>query len=241
MKRKLTIIFIILIFLTTAGYAEKDESIRIGILDTGILASHRQLKEVKIEPGENFVFPGSDTADLIGHGTRIAGIIKEQCADVTMVPLVVISRYPAGLQKSCNAEEIAGAIIKAIDKYECKIINISLGMETDNEELRQAIEYAEERNVIIVAAAGNSGERKPEAKYYPAAYETVIAVGAEDEKGNVAAFSQKGYSDVYAMGVDVPVLTFGFSINQPKESGTSYAAAKITGKIAKLLKLHLWN
>lgn len=242
MKRKLTIIITIILLISISTlWAEKEETIRIGILDTGILASHKGFEGVNIESGENFVFPGSDTTDLIGHGSRIAGLIKDQCKDVTIVPLLVVSRYPTGLQKSCNGEEIAAAIIKAIDVYQCKIINISLGFREDNNKLRQAIAYAIEKEVIVVAAAGNNGEKEPEALYYPAAYDGVIAVGAADREGNPAAFSQKSYCRIYAPGVDVPVLDFGFSIVPPKASGSSYAAAIITGKIAKLLKLHLWN
>lgn len=236
MKRKLTIIISVIMFMSiSAVYAQKKEPIRIGILDTGILASHKGFEGVNIESGENFVFPGSDTTDLLGHGSRIAGLIKDQCKDVTIVPLLVVSRYPTGLQKSCNGEEIAVAIIKAIDVYQCKIINISLGFREDNNKLRQAIAYAIEKEVIVVAAAGNNGEKEPEALYYPAAYEGVIAVGAADREGNPAAFSQKSYCSIYAPGVDVPVLDFGFSLNKPKATGTSYAAAAVTGDIADLL------
>ena len=122
------------------------------------------------------------------------------------------------------------------------MINISFGQKEDSEELRQAVEYAEEMDVVIVAAAGNSGKTDPEAKFYPAAQSTVISVGAEDEEGNLASFSQTGYNLISAPGVDVSVLPFGFSIVPPKVSGTSYAAAIVTGWVSELLYMNPdWN
>ncbi len=240
MKRRILLLLSLIILLHTfplSLWAQADDfALRIGVLDTGILYRHDGLKEVKIESGENFVFPGSNTIDLLGHGTRVAGLIAKESPDVTLIPMVLVSRYPTGLQKSCNAKEIAHAIVKAIDEYDCKVLNLSLGLKEDDEELRRAIEYAEEKGVVVVAAAGNNKKTEPEIMYYPAAYETVIAVTAVDEEGNLASFSQGANSIISALGVEVPVLSFGFTINPPKVSGTSYAAATVTGRVSELLR-----
>lgn len=236
--KRITVFLILLILLFPLSNIRAEENrlpVKVGVLDTGILANHRELKGMKIDKGENFVFPKATSTDILGHGTRIAGLIGDTCSDVSLIPLVVVSRYPTGLQKSCTGEEIAQAIIRAIDEYDCKLLNISLGLKDDSQELRQAIEYAEEKGVVIVAAAGNSGGIAPETKFYPAAYRTVIAVGALDEEGRPASFSQPGYSQVFALGVNVPVISFGFSLTPPKATGTSYAAAKVTGLVAELI------
>lgn len=237
MKRRILLLLSLIILLHTFPlWAEADDfALRIGVLDTGIFYRHDGLKEIEIESGENFVFPGSNTIDLLGHGTRVAGLIVKECSNVTLIPMVLVSRYPTGLQKSCNAWEIAYAIIKAIDEYDCKVLNLSLGLREDDEELRKAIEYAEEKNVIVVAAAGNNKKAESEILYYPAAYETVIAVSAVDEEGNIASFSQGTYSLISALGVEVPVLSFGFSIKPPKVSGSSYAAATVSGWVSEIL------
>ena len=240
MKRRILLLLSLIILLHTfplSLWAQADDfALRVGVLDTGILYRHDGLKEVKIEPGENFVFPGYNTTDLLGHGTKVAGLIVKECPDVTLIPMVVVSRYLSGLQKSCNALEIANAIIKAIDEYDCKVLNLSFGLMEDNEELRRAIEYAEEKGVVVVAAAGNNKDTESDIVFYPAAYETVIAVSAVDEEGKPAFSSQENYSFISALGINVPVLSFGFSINLPKVSGTSYAAATATGWVSELLK-----
>ena len=102
----------------------------------------------------------------------------------------------------------------------------------DNPAVRDAIGYAIERNVVVVAAAGNrfaDGNPRP----YPASYDGVLGVGAIDETGTRATFSQVGpWVDLVAPGVGVLAATAG--PGHTKLDGTSYAAPFVSATAALL-------
>ena len=129
----------------------------------------------------------------------------------------------------------AQMIIDAIDVYNCDIINISAGLMLDKESIYHAIQYAEEKDVLVVASAGNDYEEVGSFKYYPAAYESVLAVGSVDKnEKKISDFSQRGeWVDIYACGEDITIATL--SGNTRTSDGTSYSAAKITSYAAKLI------
>lgn len=126
--------------------------------------------------------------------------------------------------------------VSVIDVYDCQIINLSAGLESDIESVRQAVEYAKEKQVLIVASAGNDYAESGEVKHYPAAYESVLAVGSLKEDGTtVSDFSQRGdWVNVYEIGENVTIKTL--SGNTKTGEGTSYSAAKVTAEKAKELK-----
>ena len=99
--------------------------------------------------------------------------------------------------------------------------------------MKKALDSAYEKGVILVAAAGNGGPKASPA--YPAAYKNVIAITALDNKDKLYARANRGsYVTVAAPGVDmlVPSLKNGYRYS----SGTSLAAAQISGLIALLLE-----
>jgi len=217
--------------------------VRIALIDTGI--SCKYLDESNVIEGKNYVFPEMSTNDLIGHGTAVAGIIlgsevlgiEGVAPDAEIVPLVFYSRYVSGVPLNGGIEAICNAIYDAIDIYGCRIINISAGITADDEKLREAIAYAEEKNAIVVSAVGNSNRSSPEAVYYPAAYETVIGVGAANEKNEAAYFSQRNSSvKLLAPGTNIPTATINNGSKPVKVNGSSYAAAFATGAAALLLE-----
>ncbi|NUP34974.1 MAG: S8 family serine peptidase, partial [Streptomycetaceae bacterium] len=108
-----------------------------------------------------------------------------------------------------NVNTLAAAITTAANTKDVKVINISQetsapGGAAPGPLLEQAIRYAiDVRDVVVVAAAGNSGD-KDNLDTYPAMYEGVLAVGASDRNNDRATFSQnKPYVDVLAPGVDM--------------------------------------
>lgn len=103
-----------------------------------------------------------------------------------------------------------------------KVINISIGVDVDKKDLKEAIEYAASKNIIIIAAAGNDGTK---AYKYPAAYPQVIGVGAVDSTNTVRASSQKNDSVfVVAPGDNVVVLDLSRKSKCKISSGTSFSA-----------------
>ena len=206
--------------------------VKIAIIDSGINRVHEDLQGVAIETGCNIINNTTDITDNFGHGTFIAGIIAANahngvgisgiCDQVTLVP---IKCFDSSLT---NVKHVVAGIYKAVDEYQCDVINLSLGVTTDMPALREAIDYAASRNVIIVAAVGNNGEMNPEQILYPAAYENVIGVGAHDQNGNICTFSHINTSVfVTAPGDNIYSLDAKNSIGYNAGSGTSFASAHV--------------
>lgn len=115
----------------------------------------------------------------------------------------------------------------AIEK-EVNIINISWGCKEDNKELHKAIQEANDKGILVIAAAGNEGQVE-----YPAKYEEVMAVGAVDSMGKLVKGSAVGEGiDVVAPGEQIAV--YGFLGGITKASGSSIAAPQVTALAAIL-------
>lgn len=251
MKRKmLLLLFIMFVVLLSCSVvmAAEEKPIRIAIIDTGIRKNHIMLKEANIAKGQNYVFPKDDTDDLVGHGTRIAGLILGStdgtiegiAPEAVLVPLVYYSRYPSAVPKNGGVESICQAIYDAVDCYDCQVINISSGVTKPEDRLYEAVCYAEKKGVIVISAVGNDNLINKDSIYYPAAYETVVGVGAANASLSGAAdFSQQNTGVLLlAPGENLIVPSIRSGENFETVSGTSYAAAQMAGLAARLKALY---
>jgi subtilisin family serine protease len=137
-----------------------------------------------------------------------------------------------GKAKSISPQVLAQAIRDAVDVYGADIINVSLGIQKNEDAVREAAEYANRQGVLIISAAGNDGADGP--LYYPAAYPTVLGVGSHDKNGKLSAFSQQnGTADLLAPGEDIWMASRNGAVYGAK--GTSYATAHVSAAAALLL------
>lgn len=216
------------------------EEVRVAFIDSGVSVKH--LDASRVAAGENLIFPARDTDDRVGHGTATAGIvlgsaelgIPALAAEAVVVPLVCYDTYPSGVAARGDAALMADAIRRAVDDYGCRIVNISMGIAADDPDLADAVAYAEEKGVLLVSAVGNDYENAPDTAYYPAAYDSVVGVGAYDGTG-VAAFSGRVGVSVVAPGVNVAAVSNRNEAKAVRRSGTSYACAYVTGVLADML------
>lgn len=191
---------------TTEGwqFTKGEEEVVIAVVDTGVDLDHPEFKGKLVE-GYNFVDPNSPPYDDVGHGTHVAGVIgaltnnNEGVAGMTwfnkIMPIKVLDASGTG-----STYDVAQGIIWAVDNG-AKVINLSLGNYAEAAFLHDAIKYAYERDVVLIAASGNDNTDQPG---YPAAYPEVVAVGATDETSAIAPFSNYGdYVDVAAPGVNI--------------------------------------
>lgn len=217
------------------GEQEKENptQIRVAVIDTGI--STKAIPEENISEGMNYVDTELSTEDTYGHGTAVASIILSEAPNAQLVPLVS-NVYEDGKIKQVENDTLAEMIKDAIDIYDCQIINLSAGLILDKDSVRNAVGYAEEQGVLVVASAGNDYEENGAVRYYPAAYDSVLAVGSLVKDGKeIAPFSQRGeWVDTYVVGEGIPIKTL--SGNEMTGDGTSYSAAKVTGMAAKELE-----
>lgn len=175
--------------------------------------------------------------DKIGHGTAIAAIIQKYAPDALIVPLMYYTTYVSGVPRNGGVTAICKAIYDAIDNYKCKVINISSGIYSKNDELKTAIDYAESKGVIVISAVGNDNKKAADRVFYPAAYDTVIGVGAIDNEKVIADFSQRNKSVTAVMyGVDIKVPSIKNGEKYTTVSGTSYAAASLCGMAAGIVQ-----
>ncbi len=208
---------------------EEKKDIIIALLDTGI--STEAIKNVNLHTGWNYVSDNDDTEDRINHGTAVASVIlgcesakiEGNAPNAIVVPLVVTDKVDGEI-KSISPGELALVIRESVDKFSASIINVSLGIKEDSAELRSAIEYVQKKGALVIAAAGNSGNKDI---YYPAAYDGVLGVGSHDKNLNISSFSQRNETvDILAPGEDIWLAsrngkTYG-------DKGTSYSSAYVS-------------
>lgn len=209
------------------------ENVKIAILDTGADITHPDLVQnikgyMNLTGGEI-----TDVRDTVGHGTHVAGIIgaaNNQIGVVGIAPnaeLHIVKVLGEDGEGSINSiiQGIAYAIENRVD-----IISMSLGCTQDpGSMLHQAIKFASDQGIIIVAAAGNEAG----AINWPAVYDEVISVGAIDSKLHAADFSNHGKVDIVAPGVDILST---YPVNRyARLSGTSMATPMVTGLLALYL------
>lgn len=205
-----------------------EQGVPIAIIDSGIDPDHKDLAE-KIQAGYNAFEDNEAYDDEHGHGTHVAGIagaITNNLDGIAGVswynPLLAVKSLDHHAEG--NSLSIAKGIVWAVDNG-AKVINLSLGDSHNSEIMYEAIRYAYEKDVVLIAASGNDNVETP---MYPAAYPEVLAVAAVDPHRERAVFSNYGYHiDVSAPGEHIPST---YLDNQYViMSGTSMAAPHVAG------------
>ena len=202
------------------------KGVKIAILDTGIadhIAFRNAIERINLVP-----LP-ANAADLNGHGTSVASLIF---SSNPLAPGIAPGATPLSVRiaddnGNSNSFLIAQGIIAAVDAR-AELINISLGGHGRSGLVANALEYAKQAGVVVIAAAGNSGT---EGVMQPAASPSVVAVGAVDAKNQPMAFS--------TTGKEVAVAAPGYGVNAAypgnkaaSVSGTSFSSPIVTGVIA---------
>jgi thermitase len=216
-------------------------NIVVAVLDSGVNPDHPDLRG-RVLPGYDFISNDSDARDEDFHGTNVAGIIAAagdngegvagMCWQCQILPLRVIG------SRGGSDENVVDGIEWALDNG-ARIINMSLGGPGNSRILREAVQEAARRNVLVVAAAGNEAEEGNPVEY-PAAYDEVLAVGATDEADQRAYFSQiQPYVDISAPGWNIPSTAHELDLDAyGAYAGTSFSAPYVSGLAALLLSIN---
>jgi subtilisin family serine protease len=216
----------------------------VAVLDTGVDLSHPDLKpNLLSDLGYDFLNDVPSPQDDESHGTAVAGIIgalgnnREGVSGIAwhvkLLPIKALNSQGRGPDSV-----MVKAILYAADNG-ARIINISSTGTRYSAALETAVQYAQDKGALIVAAAGNTGNGDNSVDY-PAAFDGVIAVAAIDDKDQLATFSQRqSYVSMAAPGVDVPSTAWAGAGRGPyaSQSGTSIAAPHVSGAAAILWAL----
>lgn len=231
----------------------------VAVLDTGVDLDHPDLRERLVRDGDgrvlgrDFVDGDAVPQDENGHGTMVAGIavatadngegIAGVAPGATLLPVRVLG--PDGSGRYAHLDEgIRWAVDAGAD-----VINLSLERAEETGALGRtleglttpvsAVQYAWDHGVVVVAAAGNSGNDVTD---YPEG-SPVLLVGATDQDDRKAGFSDAGRAD----GVVAPGIEIVSAWCDPQDggcasdhrygvaSGTSFAAPSVAGAVALLL------
>ena len=182
--------------------------VRVGVVDSGVSS-----QQLGVLAQVDLVDPSAGSGpvgDEFGHGSAVAALIGDAGADL-LVARVLDSQgvgWLSDLYLALEWLELQGA----------EVVNLSLGFDESSGVLGAKLNQLSASGVVLVAAGGNQGLR---GLVYPAAYESVIAVGAADGP-DVASFSSTGVELVAEGLVDNMV-------------GSSVAAARVSGKVAELI------
>ncbi len=222
--------------------------IDVAVIDTGIDYGHPDL-DANYAGGYDFANDDSDPKDDNGHGTHCSGVIAaEENSEgvVGMAPQANILAVKA-LDKrgSGSVSDICAGIDWAVNNG-AEVISMSLGVGSSYDTLKNSCDNAYNSGVLVVAASGNDGDgdSSTDEISYPAAYSSVIAVGATNSNDGIASFSSSGsHLELGAPGVDIlstmPTYNvhlntglYGYSQDYDTMSGTSMACPHVAGGAA---------
>ena len=208
----------------------------IALIDSGVDPIHPDLKD-KLVSGYNFLSNNTDTHDVLGHGTAVAGCAAASANNLTgiasvawqnpIMPLVVLNS-----SDSATYSDIASAITYAADRG-VRVINISIGGSSSSSTLQNAVNYAWNKGCIIFACAMNESTSTP---YYPAACDNVAAVSATTSTDLRASFSNYGnWVDLSAPGASIYTTKNGGGYST--WYGTSFSSPITAGLAALILSI----
>jgi thermitase len=243
-----------------AAWNTRTSCTKIAVLDTGADTDHPDLvanlykspdtpNNNKDDDGNGYVddtygwnaITGKGSAeDDNGHGTHVAGIIGGRgnnatgvagiCWSASIVPV----KFMNSQGKGSTSDAIDGMEYAA--KKGAKIINASFGCPSSSESLHDAVDYVQDKGVLLVVAAGNDSEDIDSHPEYPASYtdSNILAVAASTDEDTLASFSNYGKSavDVAAPGDDIYSTYLGGGYKYL--SGTSMASPYAAGLAAML-------
>ncbi len=219
------------------GYNE-GTGIKLAIIDSGVDYNHSDLN-ANYAGGYDFVNDDADPLDDNGHGTHMAGIAAAENDDAGVVGVAPGAAIYALKVLDASGGGYWSDIIRALEwsvNNKIQVANMSFGAGRDAPGVRDAFKAAYNAGIVLVAAAGNSGNPKGKGNsiIYPARYEEVIAVGATDQTDTRASFSSTGDQlELVAPGVEIysTILNGDYA----SYNGTSMASPHVAGTAALII------
>ena len=245
-----------------AAWTTRTGCAKVAILDTGIDTDHPDLASnvykssdkpnnnkdddkngyVDDTYGWNVINGKGSGEDDNGHGTHVSGIVAGHgnnangISGICWSAKLVAVKFMNSKGKGSTSDAIDG--IDYAVKNGAKIINCSFGSSSKSSALHDAVDYAQDHNVLLVVAAGNDGENIDKNPEYPASYtdSNILTVAASTNEDTLASFSNFGSTavDVAAPGDNIYSTYKGGGYKYL--SGTSMAAPYAAGTAAMLRK-----
>lgn len=212
------------------------EGVPIAVLDSGLMPGVGL--EDRVLASLDAVHPGNPITDGLGHGTQMSlvasGLIQPlgvDPADASANPLIPVRTFDdSGFTSNFN-------LMRGIDfaiQNGARVLSLSWGTETESRFLEDAMDYAESKNLLVVASAGNEPTGKP---VYPAAYPSVLGVAALKPDGTT--WEQSNFGDFVSLSAPgFANLPVGYNGEPGAYAGTSIAAAFVANAAAQHIQDH---
>ena len=218
---------------TTYSYTATGRGTTVFVLDTGILATHRELVG-RVKEGFSSVNDNQGPIDCNGHGTHVAGIAAGTtygvAKDASLVPVRVLNCAGRGN----DAMVIAGMDWVVSHKAPSSVANMSLGL-SNRTTYHAAAKRMTDAGITLVAAAGN--ENADACRTTPAGEPSAITVSATTKTDARSDFANFGKCvDVFAPGTDITSSWYESPTSTQTMSGTSMAAPHVAGAAALYLE-----
>jgi subtilisin family serine protease len=201
---------------------------RIAIIDSGVNPAHPHVGGVA---GGVYISADGESQnylDYVGHGTAVAGAIREKAPDALLYAVKVFDQ-----RLRTNAETIIRAIEWAIEN-EMQVVNLSLGTtnQAHRERFEQVVARAAERNVVLVAAREMNGQAS-----LPGCLPSALGVGLDWEcpRDAYRCVIEDSRATFFASGYPRPIP------GAPQErnlNGVSFAVANMTGFATRAKQAH---
>ena len=206
------------------------KGVSIAVIDSEIDSAHPDLAGAV-----SASFESSDPAEPELHGTGMAGAIASHKRLLGVAPNAALLAVRAFGRSAAGPDGTSFRILKGLDwaaAQKARVVNMSFAGPADPA-LHEALAGAHDRGIVLVAATGNAGPKSP--PLHPAADVNVIAVTATDADDELFSSANRGrHVAVAAPGVDILVPAPGEAYQLT--SGTSVAAAEVSGVVALLLE-----
>ncbi|MDF3195625.1 S8 family serine peptidase [Pseudomonas sp. 1928-m] len=218
-------------------------NMKVCIVDSGYDLGHQDLPSAGITGNDGYgsVNSGNWYEDGNGHGTHVAGTIAalggNNLGVVGVSPSGNLGLHIVKVFNNSGNWAYGSDLVMAIQQCRAAgstVISMSLGGGASSVTERNAMDAAYQNGVLVVAAAGNSGNSTLS---YPASYDSVVSVAAVDSSGNRASFSQyNNQVEVAAPGVGVRSTLPGN--NYANYNGTSMATPHVSAVYALVWSQH---
>jgi subtilisin family serine protease len=165
-----------------------------------------------------------------GHGTMTTGLVHLVAPQAKILPLKAFTSSGSGY-----VSNIVAALYYAV-QHQADVVNMSFDVSTPSAALSQAISYANQKGLILVAAAGNESTSAP---VYPAALNSsVMGIASTSNNDQLSSFSNYGKTDVWIASPGENVVSTYPGGTYASESGTSFSSPMVAGAAALLLQAH---